>query len=133
MALSDASILDTIINAIANLVNFLPGALKAVGMFLAQSLVNCVITSGTGQAAVTMPLMTPVADLIGLSRQTAVLAFQMGDGFSNSVLPTSSALMGYLAVSKIPYAKWLKFMIPLFLLWTLAGCIFMLGALAIGY
>ncbi|MCI8578733.1 MAG: YfcC family protein [Lachnospiraceae bacterium] len=133
MALSDAYILDTIINAIANLVNFLPGALKAVGMFLAQSLVNCVITSGTGQAAVTMPLMTPVADLIGLSRQTAVLAFQMGDGFSNSVLPTSSALMGYLAVSRIPYAKWLKFMIPLFVLWTLAGCIFMLGALAIGY
>ena len=82
-------------------------------MFLAQSLVNCVITSGTGQAAVTMPLMVPVADLIGITRQTAVLAFQLGDGFSNSVLPTSSALMGYLIVSKIPYAKWLKFMMPL--------------------
>lgn len=133
MALSDASILDTIVNAIANLVNSMPGSFKAVGMFLAQSLVNCVIVSGTGQAAVTMPLMTPVADLIGLSRQTAVLAFQLGDGFSNSVLPTSSALMGYLAVSKIPFAKWLKFMMPLFLIWTLAGCFFMLGALAIGY
>ena len=133
MALSDASILDTIINGIATMVDTLPGSFKAVGMFLAQSLVNCVITSGTGQAAVTMPLMTPVADLIGLSRQTAVLAFQLGDGFSNSVLPTSSALMGYLVVSKIPYAKWLKFMMPLFLIWTVAGCFFMLGALAIGY
>lgn len=102
-------------------------------MFLAQSLVNCVITSGTGQAAVTMPLMVPVADLIGITRQTAVLAFQLGDGFSNSVLPTSSALMGYLIVSKIPYAKWLKFMMPLFLIWTFAGCLFMLGAIGIGY
>ena len=133
MALSDALILDTIVHAIASLVNTLPQSLKAVGMFLAQSLVNCVITSGTGQAAVTMPLMVPVADLIGITRQTAVLAFQLGDGFSNSVLPTSSALMGYLVVSKIPYAKWLKFMMPLFIIWTLAGCFFMLGAVAIGY
>ncbi len=133
MALSDAMILDTIVHAIASLVNTMPQSLKAVGMFLAQSLINCVITSGTGQAAVTMPLMVPVADLIGITRQTAVLAFQLGDGFSNSVLPTSSALMGYLVVSKIPYAKWLKFMLPLFVLWTIFGCIFMLGAIAIGY
>jgi uncharacterized ion transporter superfamily protein YfcC len=111
----------------------MPMALKGVGMFLAQSLVNCVITSGTGQAAVTMPLMVPVSDLIGISRQTAVLAFQLGDGFSNSILPTSSALMGYLVVSKIPYAKWLKFMVPLFLIWTALGCVFMLVAVAIGY
>ena len=105
LALSDAMILDTIVHAIASIVNILPQSLKAIGMFLAQSLVNCVITSGTGQAAVTMPLMVPVADLIGITRQTAVLAFQLGDGFSNSVLPTSSALMGYLVVSKIPYVN----------------------------
>lgn len=133
MALSDAMILDTIIFTIASIVDSMPQFLKAVGMFLAQSLCNCVITSGTGQAAVTMPLMVPVSDLIGLSRQTAVLAFQLGDGFSNSVLPTSSALMGYLVVSKIPYAKWLKFMMPLFLIWTGFGCLFMLGAVAMGY
>lgn len=133
IVLSDALILDTIVYGIANLVDSLPHALQAVGMFIAQSFVNCLITSGTGQAAVTMPLMTPVADLVGISRQTAVLAFQLGDGFSNSILPTSSALMGYLVVSKIPYTKWLKFMVPLFLLWTLAGCIFMIIAVGIGY
>ena len=131
--LSDAHILDTIVYGIVNLVNFLPGSIKAVGMFICQSLINCVIVSGTGQAAVTMPLMVPVSDLVGISRQTAVLAFQLGDGFSNSVLPMSSSLMGYLAVSKIPYSKWLKFMMPLFLIWTALGCIFMLGALVIGY
>ena len=118
---------------IVNIVNVMPDSIKAVGMFLCQSLINCVIVSGTGQAAVTMPLMVPVSDLVGISRQTSVLAFQLGDGFSNSVLPMSSSLMGYLAVSKIPYSKWLKFMMPLFLIWTALGCLFMLGALMIGY
>lgn len=131
--LSDAKILDTIVYGIVNIVNVMPGSIKAVGMFICQSLINCVIVSGTGQAAVTMPLMVPVSDLVGISRQTAVLAFQLGDGFSNSVLPMSSSLMGYLAVSKIPYSKWLKFMMPLFLIWTAFGCLFMLGALIIGY
>ena len=131
--LSDAKILDTIVYGIVNIVNVMPGSIKAVGMFICQSLINCVIVSGTGQAAVTMPLMVPVSDLVGISRQTAVLAFELGDGFSNSVLPMSSSLMGYLAVSKIPYSKWLKFMMPLFLIWTALGCLFMLGALIIGY
>ena len=131
--LSDAKILDTIVYGIVNIVNVMPGSIKAVGMFICQSLINCVIVSGPGQAAVTMPLMVPVSDLVGISRQTAVLAFQLGDGFSNSVLPMSSSLMGYLAVSKIPYSKWLKFMMPLFLIWTALGCLFMLGALIIGY
>ena len=131
--LSDAKILDTIVYGIVNIVNVMPGSIKAVGMFICQSLINCVIVSGTGQAAVTMPLMVPVSDLVGISRQTAVLAFQLGDGFSNSVLPMSSSLFGYLAVSKIPYSKWLKFMMPLFLIWTALGCLFMLGALIIGY
>ena len=131
--LSDAKILDTIVYGIVNIVNVMPGSIKAVGMFICQSLINCVIVSGTGQAAVTMPLMVPVSDLVGISRQTAVLAFQLGDGFSNSVLPMSSSLMGYLAVSKIPYSKWLKFMMPLFLIWTALGCLFMLGALIIEY
>ena len=118
--LSDANILDTIVYGIVNIVNVMPDSIKAVGMFLCQ-------------AAVTMPLMVPVPDLVGISRQTSVLAFQLGDGFSNSVLPMSSSLMGYLAVSKIPYSKWLKFMMPLFLIWTALGCLFMLGALMIGY
>ena len=133
VVLSDACILDTIVYGISNLVSVLPDSIKAIGMFLCQSLINCVIVSGTGQAAVTMPLMVPVSDLVGISRQTAVLAFQLGDGFSNSILPMSSSLMGFLAVSKIPYTKWLKFMVPLFLIWTVLGCLFMIGALAIGY
>ena len=68
-----------------------------------------------------------------MSRQTAVLAFQMGDGFSNSILPTSSATMGYLSAAKIPYDKWLKFLLPLFLIWVVIGAVFMLIATYTGY
>lgn len=133
VVLGDAKIIDTIVYYLSNIVDGMPSSLQAVGMFLIQSLINCVIVSGSGQAVVTMPLMTPLADIIGMSRQTAVLAFQLGDGFSNSVLPTSSSLMGFLVVSRIPYTNWLKFMMPLFILWTLAGCVFMVGAVLIGY
>ena len=105
----------------------------SVGFFLAQTATSFVITSGSGMAAVTIPLMSPVADLIGLSRQTLVLAYQMGDGFSNLLLPTTSSLLGTLAVSKVPYGRWVKFMFPLFLLWTVLGCVIMVLAAVIGY
>ncbi len=133
VVLSDAMIIDTIVEYIAGSIIRLPTLFQGIGMFIAQSFINVLITSGSGQAVVVMPLMTPVADLIGMSRQTAVLAFQMGDGFSNSILPTSSATMAYLAVADIPFSRWLRFMLPLFLIWTLIGCIFMVGAVAIGY
>ena len=109
------------------------GIARGVEMALSEALIMDTIIYTIAGIVDSMPLMVPVSDLIGITRQTAVLAFQLGDGFSNSVLPTSSALMGYLVVSKIPYAKWLKFMMPLFLIWTAMGCVFMLGALAIGY
>jgi uncharacterized ion transporter superfamily protein YfcC len=68
-----------------------------------------------------------------MSRQTAVLAFQLGDGFTNSILPTSASLMGFISVARIPYERWLRFMLPLLGLWLVAGALFMLGAVYIGY
>ena len=127
------TVINTIMYGISQALADLSGAAAAVLMYVFQSVFNFFVVSGSGQAAITMPIMAPLADLLGVSRQTSVLAFQLGDGFSNSVLPTSSALMGYLVVSKIPYVKWLKFMMPLFLIWTFFGCLFMLGALMIGY
>ena len=127
------TVINTIMYGISQALAGLSGAAAAVLMYVFQSVFNFFVVSGSGQAAITMPIMAPLADLLGVSRQTSVLAFQLGDGFSNSVLPTSSALMGYLVVSKIPYVKWLKFMMPLFLIWTFFGCLFMLGALMIGY
>ena len=133
IVLSDAMIIDTIANVVAQAVNALPGSIQSIGFFLAQTGVSFVITSGSGMAAVTIPLMAPVADLIGLSRQTLVLAYQMGDGFSNLLLPTTSSLLGTLAVAKVPYGRWFKFMLPLFLIWTVLGCFIMVGAVVIGY
>ena len=133
LTLENAMVIDTIANAVSIAVNALPAAVQSIGFFLDQTGVSFVITSGSGIAAVTIPLMAPVADLIGLSRQALVLAYQMGDGFSNLLLPTTSSLLGALAVSKIPYARWVKFMFPLFLIWTVLGAVMMVLAVAVGY
>jgi len=127
------AMIDTVVKVLSAGLLTLPGALRAVGMFISQIIVNCFIVSGSGQAAVTMPIMIPVADLVGVTRQTAVLAFNFGDGFSNYVLPTSSALMGMLAISNIPYDKWMKFMWKLFGIWVITGSIMLLIAYFINY
>ena len=91
------------------------------------------ITSGTGQAAVTMPLMVPVADLIGITRQTAVLAFQLGDAFTNLIVPTSGCLIGSLAIAKIEWSNWIKFMWKFLGILMIGAVITILIAVAIGF
>src|SRR5699024_6849574 len=85
-----------------------PSSMAAVGMFIANTFINFFIPSGSGQAFVTMPIMTPVADMVNITRQTAVQAYQFGDGFSNMIFPTSGPLMASLAVAGVSYGKWLK-------------------------
>lgn len=91
--LKDGKIIDTIVRAIAGCLMACPAFLQGPLMFLANMAINFFIPSGSGQAAAVMPLMTPVADLIGMTRQTSVLAFNLGDGLCNYILPHSSALM----------------------------------------
>ena len=81
------------------------------------------ITSGSGLAAVVMPIFTPVADMVGITRQTAVLAFNFGDGFGNYVIPMSTALMGNLSVANIPYDRWMRFMWKPALIWIATGSV----------
>jgi len=133
LVLDSGNILDTTVLFLGNLLIRLPSFLQAAGMFLMQLIINGLITSGSGQAAVTMPIMLPVTDMIGMTRQTAVLAFNFGDGLSNYILPTSSALMGFLAIANIPYEKWMKFMWKLFLVWTLTGTVLVIIANSIHY
>ena len=111
----------------------LPSYLQAAGMFFMQLLINGLITSGSGQAAATMPIMLPVADIIGITKQTTVLAFNFGDGLSNYILPTSSALMGFIAMVGISYSNWMKFMWRLFLIWIVVGAILVIVANSINY
>ncbi|MGL6065093.1 MAG: YfcC family protein [Fusobacteriaceae bacterium] len=131
--LEDGKILDTAVFYLGNGLSALPQVLQSIGMFLMQLVINGLITSGSGQAAVTMPIMLPVADMIGMTRQTAVLAFNFGDGFSNYVLPTSSALMGFLAIANISYENWMRYIWKLFLLWMVTGSVLIIIANIIEY
>lgn len=131
--MSDANVMDTIIYAMGSLLQGLSPKISACGMFVLQDLLNFLIPSGSGQAAVTMPFMAPLADILGLSRQTAVLAFQMGDAYTNVITPTSGELMAALAICHIPYKKWFKFLAPLWLVWIVVAFIFLILAVTIGY
>ncbi|MCB0618889.1 MAG: TIGR00366 family protein, partial [Saprospiraceae bacterium] len=122
----DGKIIDTILNGIAGGTDGLPAYLNVQIMFFFQSFLNFFVPSGSGQAALTMPIMAPLSDLLGISRQTAVLAYQFGDGLSNMIIPTSGILMGILAIAKIPYNVWLKWMLPLFLLLSLVAMLLLI-------
>ncbi len=113
--LSDGQIIDTVVHSIASLLEGLPSEASALGMLVVQSICNLFIPSGSGQAFVTMPIMSPLATLTDVPQQTAVLAYQFGDGFSNMLVPTSALVMGALALGKVPYAAWFRFAGPLLL------------------
>jgi uncharacterized ion transporter superfamily protein YfcC len=115
VVLEDGQIIDSIVMSIAGVLEGFPADVAAVGMLIVQSLTNFFIPSGTGQAFVTMPIMSPLATLTGVPQQTAVLAFQFGDGFTNMIVPTSALVMGALALGKVPYTAWFRFVGPLML------------------
>ncbi len=133
LILSEAKVLDTVVYSLANMLALFPNFIKAPMMLVMNVIVNGFITSGTGQAAVVMPVMIPLADVSGISRQTTVLAYKMGDGFCNYILPHASALMGFLGATGVPYDRWMKFMGKLFGLWMLVGSAVLIIAQAIGY
>jgi uncharacterized ion transporter superfamily protein YfcC len=133
VVLQDGQILDTIIYSAATQLQNFHQFIAAGGMLVFQTTLNFFIPSGSGQAAVTMPLMAPLSDLIGITRQTAVFAFTCGDGFSNMVIPTSGILMAVLAIAKVPYAKWLKFVLPLFVMLFMLSIVFLIIAVIIQY
>lgn len=122
------AIIDTILHALAGLADGVPANLSVLAMFAFQSVLNFFVPSGSGQAALTMPLMAPLSDLLGVSRQSAVLAFQFGDGISNLIIPTSGITMGLLEICRIPYDRWFKFALPLVCWLTLAAAILLLCA-----
>jgi uncharacterized ion transporter superfamily protein YfcC len=100
-------------------------------MFIVQMLFNFLVPSGSGQALVTMPIMAPLSDLIGVTRQTAVLAYQFGDGIGNILYPTSGYFMATLALAGVAWQKWVRFYLPLFSIWLSIAVIFLIIAQAI--
>lgn len=119
--LQDGRIIDPILHALASLMNE-AGRIVSVGvMYLIQTLINIIIPSGSAKAALTMPIMAPFSDVIGLSRQATVMAFQFGDGFTNMITPTSAVLIGALGIARIPYEVWVRWFFKLLLLFVLLG------------
>ncbi|WNX89799.1 hypothetical protein RVY71_05885 [Emergencia timonensis] len=104
------TVLNTILHGISEAFVGVSGTFAAVLMYLFQAVFNFFVVSGSGQAAITMPIMAPLADLLDVTRQTAVLGFQLGDGLTNIIVPTSGCLMGALAVARIDWSQWIKFM-----------------------
>jgi uncharacterized ion transporter superfamily protein YfcC len=129
----EVSLLDPALYGIASVLEQVHGVVSINLMFLFQSLLNFFVPSGSGQAALTMPIMAPLADLIGLTRQMAVLAFQFGDGFSNLIIPTSAVLMGSLETAKVSYERWFRFAWPLQVLLLISGVLLLSVAFLIGF
>ena len=124
VVLTAGNLIHSLLYGMAKWVGNFPAVVCALIMFVIQSLLNFLIPSGSGQAAVSMPIMAPLADLVGVTRQTAVIAFQLGDGISNTFIPTSGYFMAVLAVAKVPYDKWLKWVMPLIGMQYLLGAVF---------
>lgn len=133
VVLQDAKAMDTILYGLSSLIQTLPSSLAALGMYISQCLLNFIVPSGSGQAALTMPIMTPLSDLLGVTRQTAVLAFQFGDGISNIFSPTSGYFMAGLALAGISWDKWAKWILPLILIHYSLGAVFITFAHFIGW
>ncbi len=133
LILEDGQVLHTVVNALAGPLAMVGAHAAAVGMLLIQTLINFFIPSGSGQAFVTMPIMAPLGDLVGVSRQVSVLAYQFGDGLSNMLVPTNVVLMSILGIAGIPYDRWFRFAAPLLLKLLAAAAVALVVAVSIGY
>jgi uncharacterized ion transporter superfamily protein YfcC len=133
LILENGQVLHTIVHGLSIPLQQVGPELAAVGMLVVQTLLNFFIPSGSGQAFATMPIMAPLADVVGVTRQVAVLAFQFGDGFSNMILPTNIVLMAILGVAGIPYDRWVRFVAPLLLKLLAAATVSLIVAVLIGY
>lgn len=127
------NLMDTLLYYASGFLGNLPAVLSAVGMFVFQLFFNFLIPSGSGQAALTMPIMAPLGDLIGVTRQTTVLAYQLGDGISNILFPTVGFFMAGLALAGIPWSKWVKWVFPFALMQIGIAIVFLLIAQFIQY
>jgi uncharacterized ion transporter superfamily protein YfcC len=132
VVMTDGQIIDTIVHSIAGLLKGLPAEASALGMLVVQTVCNFFIPSGSGQAFVTMPIMSPLATLTDVPQQTAVLAYQFGDGFTNMIVPTSALVMGALALGKVPYAAWFRFIGPLLLKLFAMAAVFLVVSMHVG-
>lgn len=121
--LTEGNVIDTILFSASNLLADIPSSVSCLGIYIFQCLLNFLIPSGSGQASVSIPILAPLGDIIGVTRQTTVVAFQMGDAISNILTPTSGYFMAALSLAKIPWEKWVRWILPLIALQYLGGAL----------
>ncbi|QTX33284.1 YfcC family protein [Aminithiophilus ramosus] len=131
--LDDGRIGDTIVQALASPLSGLPVTLSAILMTVVHSVINFFIPSGSGQAMATLPIMIPLSDLIGMTRQTAILAFQVGDGVMNLLVPTLGGLLAMIALARVPFDRWFRFAFPLVLKILVVSWAFLALAVAVNW
>lgn len=133
VVMSDGNITDAVVHGLATLLTNMPPALTVLGIFLAVTIFNFFMASGSGKAVIFFPLLVPLADVLGITRQTVVLAYQFGDGFTNTMWPTAGTLNACLGIAGIPWQKWAKFYFPLICVWYAVASVFLLIAQAISW
>ncbi|MDM5212850.1 C4-dicarboxylate ABC transporter permease [Peribacillus sp. NJ4] len=133
VVLNEGHIVDPMLHQVAESIQHIPAYLSVAGMYSFQTIIHFILASGTGHAMLTMPVMVPLADLLDITRQTAVLSFSFADGIGNMIFPTATTLMAGLAIAGIPWTKWAKWILPLVLIQYLIGLIAVITAHFIGY
>src|SRR6056297_1639055 len=133
LIMEEGQILHTIVHAMSVPLEMLGPELAAVGMMLMQTVINFFVSSGSGQAFLTMPLMVPLGDILGVSRQVAVQAFLYGDGFANMIVPTNPVLMGILGMAGVSYNRWFRFCLPLLLKLLAFAAVAIVGMVVFGF
>ena len=121
----EGGIIDTMLYSLSPLVKSSSPIIASQKMFLIQAVINFFVHSGSGQAALTMPIMAPLADLVGVSRQTSILAFQFGE-LTNIIIPTSAVTMGALSMAKVPWEKWAKWVLPFQIILIVIGLLLLI-------
>lgn len=131
--LKQAQLIDTLVHGVTSLLNSQSNLIAMELLYLFNLIFNGLITSGSGQAAIVMPIMVPIGDMLEVTRQTTFITFKLGDAVTNIITPLSGTLMACLALGRISYVEWFKFALPLALLWIILGGIFVGIAVAINY
>lgn len=132
LVLQDGRIIDTIVQAMFTPIAGLPRQLSAIGIMTVEAMIHVPVPSVSGEAVLTMPLLVPLSDLLGLSRQVTVLAYQLGAGFCDLITPTNGALMAILAAAGVGFGRWLRFVVPMLLALGAFAVVLLFAALAVG-
>lgn len=133
VVMTDGKITDTVVHALSSGLVSLPTSLSIFGVLVAVTILNFFIPSGSGKAVVLFPILAPLADVLHISRQTIVLTYQFGDGFTNYLWPTAGFFMAAIALAEVPWQRWARFYIPLFCMWFISSCVLLFIAQAINF